>query len=132
MEQNEQEAVYQFSIFEKQVKEIQQQIDAVERSIIELGGLNLGLDELKGSTGKEILAPIGKGIFAKAELISEELNVDIGEGNIIKKSIPETKKLIEEQVKKLEQVREELGNNLEEIEEEMIKIIARIQERKKD
>ncbi|MDD5012761.1 MAG: prefoldin domain-containing protein, partial [Candidatus Nanoarchaeia archaeon] len=44
---------------------------------------------------------------------------DIGNGNIVKKSIPETKKLIQEQTKKLELIRKELENNLEQLGEEI-------------
>jgi len=132
MEQNEQEAIYKFSIFERQIKEIQQQIEAVEKGIVELSSLGFGLEDLVGASGKEIFAPIGKGIFAHAKLISEQLSVDIGDGNIVRKSIPETRKLIEEQVSKLEQVREELGKNLEEIEKEMTDMVREMQEKNEE
>lgn len=120
---NEQEMIYRFSVFEKQIRELQQQIESISNGIIELDSLSAGLDELKGKTGEEIYAPLGRGIFVKAKLISEELNVDIGNGNIIKKNIPETKKLIEEQRGKLEQVKIELEKSLEEIGTEMTKMM---------
>jgi prefoldin alpha subunit len=118
-EENQQELLYKFSMFERQIREIQQQIEAVERGIIDLGSLNFGLDELVGAKDKEIYAPLGKGIFVKAKLASEELNVDIGSGNFVKKSIPETKALIEEQMGKLMQVKKELENNLQEMDKEI-------------
>ena len=119
----EQELLYKFSMFEQQIRELQQQIEAIEKGIIDLNSLNFGLDELVGNTGKEIFASFGKGIFVKAKLISEELNVDIGNGNFVKKSIPETKQLIEEQIKKLEGIRKELEKSLEEIEWEIRKMM---------
>ena len=115
----EQELLFKFSIFERQIKEIQQQINAVEKGILDLSSLNFGLDELKGSRDKEIFAAIGRGIFVKAKIVSEELNVDIGNGNFIKKNIPETKELISEQIKKLETIKKELENNFEEIGKEI-------------
>lgn len=118
-EKNQQELLFKFSMFEQQIKQIQQQLQAVEQGIVELSSLSFGLDELVGNTGKEIRAPIGRGIFVNAKLISEELIVDIGKGNLVKKSIPETKELIGEQIKKLEQVREELENNLNEVGREL-------------
>ncbi len=124
----EQELLFRFSMFERQIRELQQQIEAVERGIVDLTTLNFGLDELVGSKDKEIFAPMGKGIFVKAKLVSEELNVDIGEGNLVKKSIPETKELIEEQIKKLEQVRGELEKNLEEIGQELTGMMGQTQE----
>lgn len=128
MEQmNEQELIYRFSLFEKQIRELQQQIESISNGIIELMNLDSGLNELTGKTGEEIFAPLGRGIFVKAKLISEELNVDIGNGNIIKKNIPETKKLINEQREKLEQVKEELEKSLEEIGNEMTHMMGHIQ-----
>jgi prefoldin alpha subunit len=118
-EQEQQELLFKFSMYERQIRELQQQIEAISRGIVELGSLNLGLDELVGAKDKEIYAPMGKGIFVRAKLISEELNVDIGDGNIVKKSIPQTKALIEEQIKKLEQVKKELENNFEQLGQEI-------------
>jgi prefoldin alpha subunit len=126
-ETNEQEILYKFSLFERQIKELQQQIESIEKGIVELTSLNFGLNELIGKTGEEIYAPMGRGIFVKAKLISEELSVDIGEGNVVKKSIPDTKKLIEEQVAKLEQVKNELEKSLEEIGEEMTQVMNSVQ-----
>jgi prefoldin alpha subunit len=124
-EQEQQELFFKFSMFERQIQELQQQIEAVERGIVDLTSLNFGLDELVGSNGKEIFAPFGKGIFVKTKLLSEELNVDIGGGNLVKKSIPETKALIEEQIKKLDQVRGELQGNLEQLGEEITGMMNR-------
>jgi prefoldin alpha subunit len=126
-EQEQQELFFKFSMFEKQIKELQQQIEAIENGIVELNSLDFGLDELVGNVGKEIFAPLGKGIFVKAKLISEELTVDIGKGNLVKKSIPDTKKLIEEQIKKLERIKIELENNLEEMGKEINEIINQSQ-----
>lgn len=121
--ENQQELLFKFSMYERQIRELQQQIEAISRGIIELDSLNLGLDELVGATDKEIYAPLGKGIFVKAKLISEELNVDIGNGNIVKKSIPETKGLIGGQITKLGQVKKELETNLEQLGNEITEMM---------
>ena len=119
---NEQELTFKFQMLEQQIMAIQQQLQAVEQTLIDMVSLNLGLDEIK--TNKEILAPVGTGIFAKAKLISEELVVGVGEKNYIKKSIPETKKLIQEQIKKLEKAKEELNNELDKINDEITRAIG--------
>jgi prefoldin alpha subunit len=108
-----------FQMFEQQIRMIQEQMQAVEQAILELGSLNLGLDELIGKKDNEILAPVGRGIYASAQLLSEELLVDIGDKNFVKKSIPETKKILQEQIKKLEKVREELNTEMEKINVEL-------------
>jgi len=116
---NEKEFMTQLGKFEQQIHPLQQQLEAVEHGIEEMNSLNLGLNELINGTGKEILAQIGRGIFVKAKLISEELTVDIGGKNFVKKSIPETRKIIMEQIKKLGEIKEELEKALSKIEKEL-------------
>ncbi len=123
MENEEQELIFRLSMYEQQINHLQQQIQAIEQAVIEISSLNIGINELVGSEGKEILAPIGRGIFVKAKLISEEFLVDIGERNFVKKSIPETQKIIEKQIEKLEDVKEELNINLGRISEEIHRTI---------
>ena len=126
MEKNaEQELNFKFQMLEQQIVAIQQQLQAVEQTLLDMASLNLGLDEIKKD--KEILSPVGAGIFAKAKLISEELVVAIGEKNYIKKSIPETKKLIQEQIMKLERVKGSLEGEFEKINEEITRTMIKYQ-----
>jgi len=131
MEKNQQELMFKLSMFEQHIQQLQQQLQAVEQGIIEISSLNLGLDELVGGEGKEIIAPIGRGIFAKAKLLSEELIVDVGGKNFVKKSIPETKEIIDKQIKKLEDIHKELNNNLEEVSEELMRVMEEGREKNK-
>jgi prefoldin alpha subunit len=127
MEEPSQELMFKLQMFDQQIKQLQQQLEAVGQGIAEMTVLSTGLDELVGKKGKEIFAPIGRGIFAKAKLESEELNVDVGSGNFVQKTIPETKKIIEDQIKKLEDVQKELEGNLEKVGEEFNKVIMEAQ-----
>lgn len=126
-QEKKQELIFRLGIFEQQIHQLQEQMEAVEKGINDLGALNFGLDELKGNTGKEILSPLGRGIFVKANVASEDLTVDIGGKNFVKKSIPETKEIIEDQIKKLIAVKGELNENLERISEEMTKTLEEFQ-----
>jgi prefoldin alpha subunit len=121
MEINEQELIYKFQMFEQQIRSLQQQLQAVEEAILDISKLNLEMDDLIGKKDSEIFALIGRGIYAKAKLISEELLVDIGNKNFVKKSIPETKDIIQNQIKKLEKLKEELNLGLENINKELTK-----------
>ena len=125
--ENQHELMFKLSMFEQQMQQIQQQLQAVEKGIIEMSQLNLGLDELVGSTGKEIFAPIGRGIFAKAKLTDENLTVDIGGQNFVKKTIPETKEIIEKQIGKLEEAKKDLGNAMNEMNDAFMKLIDEAQ-----
>ncbi len=127
MEQNEQEKqelMMKLGFFEQQIRQIQQQIQAIEQGIVEMTSLNVGLEEIQGKKDAEILAPIGRGIYAKAKLISEELLVNVGSSNLVNKSIPDTRKLIEEQIKKLEEVKFEMNNNLEALGKEIESVMG--------
>ena len=110
---NEQELAFTLNMFEQQINQLQQQIQVIEAGINELSSLSLSLDDLKNSKGKEVFAAVGRGIYTKARLESEELTVDIGNQNFVKKSIPETKDLINTEFNKLEKIKEAIKQSLE-------------------
>ena len=122
-QQEQQELLFKLSMFEQPIQQLQQQLEAINQGIIELDSLKNGLDNLIDSEGKEIFAQIGKGIFAKAKLISEDLIMDVGGKNFVKKSIPQTQDVIKEQIKKLEEVKIELNKNMDDTNEEARKFI---------
>ena len=124
MEEQNQEFLFKLSMFDQQIRQMQQQIKAVDDGIVELESLNIDLDDMKNSEGKEILALIGRGIFAKAKLVSEEFLVDVGDRNFVKKSVDETKTMIKRQVEKLQEIRKELDVGLEQLSKEIEKVIA--------
>jgi len=121
--QENQENIFKLAMFEQQIRQMQEQLQAIEQGMNELNILNLGLDELKGKEEKEIFAPIGRGIFVKSKILSEELIVDVGNKKLVKKTIPETQKLISEQTKKLEEVKKEMIENMETISKEAEELI---------
>ncbi len=118
---NNEELAERFRTFEKQIIQIQEQLQVVEQATLDMNQISFGLDEIKKRKNSEILAPIGRGIFVKAELTSEELTVDVGEGNFVKRSIPETKELIAKQIKKLDEMKRGLEIELGKINDEITK-----------
>ncbi len=129
MEKNQQELIFKLSMYEQQIQQLQQQLQAVENAIVEAESLNLELDDLKGAKDKEIFASIGKGIFIKSKIASEDLIVDVGGKNFVQKSIPQTQELIKEQVEKLRSIKIELEEQLEGFSEELTKIYMEAQEK---
>jgi len=118
---DERELQIRFQMFEQQIMQIQQQIQAVDQALMEIDLLEKGLNDLVGKKDSEILAPMGKGIFAKTKLLSEELIVDVGGKNFVTKSIPETQELIKVQLEKLQEIKSQLENELEKINMELTK-----------
>lgn len=122
-QQNQQEILFKLSLIEQQMQGLHQQLHAVEKGIIELETLDFGLDEFAGSEGKKIIAPLGKGIFVKAKIISEDLIVDIGNKTLIKKNIKETQELIKKQIEKLIEAKKDINKNLETTSKEAERIV---------
>lgn len=123
MEKQQQELMIRLQLFDQQAQQLQQQYQAVEQAMIEMGQLNFGLDDLENSKDKEIMASFGRGIFVKAKILDEDLVVDVGGKNFVKKDIESTKKLIQEQIKKLQEIKQEIENSLQILGEEMQKMI---------
>ncbi|MBS3070732.1 hypothetical protein J4407_00315 [Candidatus Pacearchaeota archaeon] len=121
--QKEQENLFKLSLFEQQLRQMHEQIEAVESGIKELNLLSEGLKELVKSGGKEIYAPIGRGIFIKSKILSEELLVDVGNKNLVKKDIPKTQELIKIQIEKLEEIKKEIDANLDSVSKEVERLI---------
>ena len=128
---DERELQIKFQIFEQQIMQIQQQLQAIDQAIIEIELLEKGLNDLIGKKDLEILSPLGKGIFTKTKLISEELFVDIGGKNFVVKSIPETQELIKVQLIKLYEVKIQLEEELEKINMELTKTMFEFQQNSK-
>ncbi|MBU2616374.1 MAG: prefoldin subunit alpha [Nanoarchaeota archaeon] len=124
--ENQQEILQKLGFYEHQLNQLRQQFQAVEEGVVELNSLSIGLGEIDVSEGEEILAPIGRGVFVKAKITSKELIVDVGNRTLVKKDIPETKKIIEEQISKLENLKKDLENNMEGIQEEVTNFLKDI------
>ena len=104
---------------EERAKQIEQNIQIVEENSIDLEKLKLGIEEIKDSKGKEILASIGRGIFVKARLEGDEFLTDVGGRNFVKKDINDIQGLISENVDKLKEIKVELFRELEDLNGEL-------------
>ncbi|MFW6233548.1 MAG: prefoldin subunit alpha [Nanoarchaeota archaeon] len=123
-----QETAQKFQLYEKQIQQIQKQMQSIDNGIQEIEILKSGLDSIKDSTGKEILAPIGRGVFIKAKILSDKLITDIGDRNLVEKDINDTKRISQEQIEKLEELRKELQDKLKEIDNELTQLILKNQQ----
>lgn len=73
------------------------------------------MDEIKKvKQGSEILVPLSSGIFAKASLKDNDgLLVNVGANTIVKKSVSDTKKLIEKQSSEVRKLQEQMLEQLQ-------------------
>jgi prefoldin alpha subunit len=130
MDMDENELNQKFMVYEQQIRQFQEQLNAVERATLDMSSIYEGLDDLKGKEEQEILAPMGRGIFVKAKLLSEKLTVEVGEGIFTEKSIDETKSLIEKQQVKMKNTQKDIESELEKINQEITVTMREFQENK--
>ena len=105
-----QQKYMQFQMFDQQMKQCRQQLEAVQSQMAEVQAVLLALDDVsKSKIGAEILAPLSAGIFVRAELKDNRLlNVNVGSGTIVEKSVQDTKALLERQILDLAKLNEDL------------------------
>lgn len=129
MEINEkqQEIIYKFSLFEQQMQQIQQQMQMIQNGISELNELLKGIENLKGKKDEEFLAHVGRGIFMKAKILSEDFIVDVGKKNFVKKNSEQTKEMIQKQMQRLNEMNNNLEDSIEGINQEMMKLIQEVE-----
>lgn len=127
---NDQELNQKFAEYENEIRQLQEQLRAVEQAVFDMSVISNGIEELKGKENEEILAPIGRGIFVKAKLLSEKLTVDVGGHNYIEKTIDETNDLIKDQKNKLDKVKLELEDKLKIIDSEITQTMKEFQNKR--
>lgn len=94
-------------------EEVEKQLQFVNEQIAELERFRDGLQFMHENNSKEILAPLGKGVYTKADLKGKEVFVEVGAGVVVKKTMQETHGVINEQIKKFVDVKMHLKEQLE-------------------
>lgn len=104
-------------LLDQQIKQVQKQLQLLEQQILELNATKDALDDFAAiKPGTEILVPISSGIFVKGQIKdNKELTVNVGANVAVNKSIPETKKLLEEQLEEIKKFQQELILNLQKL-----------------
>ena len=114
-EKKAQEMYMEFQMIDGQIKQLQNQIEMITRQLIELTVANNSLDDFgKTKEGKEIFVPISAGIFAKAVLMERsELLVNVGANVAVKKDVPSTKALLQNQIEEIKRIQKQMMDELE-------------------
>ena len=112
-----QELYLKLQMVHEQIKEIEKQDQMFNNQIVELTSTIQSLDDFKKlKEGTEILVPLNRGMYAKAELKNnEKLLVNVGSNVTVKKDIESTKKLINEQITEITNVQQQMVMNLQQL-----------------
>jgi prefoldin alpha subunit len=125
-----QELMMKASIFERQAQEIGEKIEYLSQQISELEELNKNLGSLANSDKKEMFSSLARGIYMKSSLLDNNLFVNVGSGVIIKKSVMETKGIIESQLSNFHELKARLMGEMELYDNLLQKTIAELQNQK--
>ena len=112
----------------RQSQEIEEKFKVVEQQLDELQKFASSLEDLGKNSNKEILASLGKGVYIKSDIKDEKLFVDVGSGILVRKSIEESRQVVEEQSKKLNEMKIQLVAENETIAENMRGLIEKVEE----
>lgn len=123
----DQETIMRAQVIEQKVHEIEQNLEVVNEQINELEIFRKSLDNFDKSESKEMLASLGKGVYAKTEVKEKDLLVNVGRDIYVKKSAKETMAVIAEQSARLIEVRQQLTMRAEAYGNAFQEIIAQLQ-----
>jgi len=120
-----QEQIIQIQMMEQEVNQLNEQLQLIDQNISEMTELIASLDEIKKN--KKILANLGKKVYVPVEIKDDKLIIEVGKGNFVKKSVPDTKKAIERETNKLMEGKGQIMERLNDLQLEMQNIIMEIQ-----
>ena len=107
----EQEKFMQLQMLDQQYSQVMQQLQFIEQELLELDEFSKSLSHLQSSDEKEILAPLGRGVYMPASRHAEKkLYVEVGAGVVVLKTPEEAAKVVESQLEQLKAAYHQLKN----------------------
>jgi len=94
----------EFQILSQQLNQLQQQINSITGSIIELKSLENSLEEIKKIKKEDsILIPLGNNLFIKGKLENDkEVIMGVGSKVLVKRGLSDAKTMIDKQIRELD------------------------------
>jgi len=116
MDEEIQQKYIEIQTLNSQIKQIYQQILALEQQAQELKALSEGLDDLKkAKKGTEVLAMLSNGVYIKAVLQdNEEVIMNVGAKTAVCKKVEEVKSIAETQIQELTKLINETNSEFQE------------------
>jgi len=118
------EYIMQLAALEQEANKFQEQMQMLDTQVTEIQAIQASLHELDESKEKTIYANLGKNIFIKTEVMDKNLLVDVGNKTFLKKSIPDTLKVVEEQLSKIGDAKCQIIEKLQGLQNQMESIVA--------
>jgi prefoldin alpha subunit len=124
------EHLVELRMIDQEIKEIQQQMEALEAQNNEIAAVQQAIDEIKNENkGKEILVPIAGGIFIKALLDdTSKLILNVGAGTTVEKTPEEAKNLLEQQRNEIASIEVNMTQRLHELVDRAVQLQGLLKE----
>ncbi len=121
------EKVLEYRMLYQQLQQLQQNLTGLEQHLQELGKLQETLEHLsKVESDKDVLIPLGSGIFFKGKILdTSKLIMNVGANILVEKTVPEAVETVQKQANEVEQL-------LLQLEQEAGQIADQLEEVKKD
>ncbi len=119
------EQAIKIQLIEQEANNLNYQLQMIEENIKEVNELIGSLNEIE--KGKNILINLGKKIYLPVEIKDDNLTVDVGKGNFVKKNTPDTIKIAEEQVERLINSRNLIVGKLNELQKDVDSLFLEIE-----
>jgi len=123
----DQEAIMKIQMMEQETNSLNEQLKSVDHNVMEMNDLKASLEEIETNPNKEIMANLGKRIFIPVEIKDNKLIVEVGKGNFVKKSVPDTKKIVDDESDKLMEAKNQIMGRLDELQNDMNQMIMEFQ-----
>ena len=115
-QQKLEQMINELNVYENQSKMLQQQIEAIQASLLEVDALESTLEDLKDKKSVETLVPVGAGSFMNAEITNtDEVIMSVGAGVAITKSVEDAKETLSSQKEELNDSLDKMLTNLQNI-----------------
>ena len=128
--EEKQRAYVEAQVINNHLKQHAEQLQKVDEKTGEILTLLEALEGIGNDKGK-MLATIGGGVFLNAELKeTENVFVNVGANIIVKKKIPDVKKLLVQQVQELQHYKAQIHSQAEELQEQLSILQVQLQQQK--
>ena len=109
------EKYMEYQLLMQQAQQLQQNIEALEKHILNLRSLNDNLDSIsKVKTNEEMLMPLGSGLFLKGSLQdNNNILMNVGANVVVEKSIEEAKETVSKQLEEVTVVLEQMQHEVD-------------------
>lgn len=127
-----QQQVQKYQQIQQQIEQVQEFIQQVERNIDQMEETVEAVNDMENQEeGSEILAPIGSGVFAVAELKeNSKVVTNIGGEAYQKKDLDTAENVLQKRLEEMKETQEQLNETVQELNQEMQQIQQQLQQKR--